>query len=78
MAEYATSLAREIGNRLDTKCDRLMDAVITGDIGQFLCVGYCFTNFKLGYDSLLLNISFLVISKHTLIFRANRKSLLVR
>lgn len=32
MAEYAMSLAREIGNRLDSKCDRLMDAVITGDI----------------------------------------------
>ncbi|KAI5674799.1 hypothetical protein M9H77_15163 [Catharanthus roseus] len=32
MAEYVMSLAREIGSRLHTKCDRLTDAIITGDI----------------------------------------------
>lgn len=50
MAEYAVSLSREIGSRLDTKCDRLMDAVITGDIGQFQCCNYSFNIFRLKYD----------------------------
>lgn len=43
MAEYVMSLAREIGSRLDTKRDRLTDAIITGDIGQFECCDYSFT-----------------------------------
>ncbi|KAL3508483.1 hypothetical protein ACH5RR_027884 [Cinchona calisaya] len=32
MAEYQMSLTREIGSRLDTKSDKLIDAVVTGDI----------------------------------------------
>lgn len=75
MAEYATSLAREVGNRLDTKCDRLMEAVITGDIGQFLCAGYYFTNFKLSYDCLQLNISSCDIQTYPYIQRKPKKSI---
>lgn len=37
MAEYQISLAREIGSRLDIKSDKLIDAVITGDIGESKC-----------------------------------------
>lgn len=35
MAEYQRLLSREIGGRLDAKCDKLADAVAIDDIGEF-------------------------------------------
>lgn len=34
MAEYQILLSREIGSRLDAKCDKLADVVAIDDIGQ--------------------------------------------
>lgn len=35
MAEYQRLLSREIGSRLDAKCDKLSNAVAIDDIGTF-------------------------------------------
>lgn len=34
MAEYQILLSREVGSRLDAKCDKLADVVAIDDIGQ--------------------------------------------
>lgn len=36
ITEYQVLLAREIASRLDAKCDKLADAIVIEDIGQFM------------------------------------------
>lgn len=74
MAEYVMSLAREIGSRLHTKCDRLTDAIITGDIGQFECCDYSFTCSGVVKDWFHFTISLLWICKQMIMHPASPKS----
>ena len=41
MAEYQISLLHEIEGRLKAKCDKLADAFVMDDIGQFLSLSLC-------------------------------------